>query len=264
MSVVSRGAYRVVILPGLAGCEAEWIAVTTELDVPAEVVASAVPGFLPAPSLEHVVDAAEAVLDASPEPVVVVAQSMGAMPAEALAMRRPDRLAGMVLADPSVEPSPARWTAALAPGAESLGSVAGRLPEAVTARLGLAFRRATIRFGAQTADPLDRDAILRAFGTPAALAAQVRGFGRYYRWAVELADLRYDVLLRKDAALTLPTRLLVAADSRAESVRHQHWLAARFRPHAEIFLVEGSRHLMHLDRPDVVRDAVRAVLAARS
>jgi pimeloyl-ACP methyl ester carboxylesterase len=211
------------------------------------------PGRLP--SLAEEIATLADVVDAIGSAPVVVAHSMGALHAEGLARRFPDRVAALVLVDGSVEPEPAppghghgwRVLAAtadrvmrLVPPARPLGSLADRLLTTVQSRR---LRLTTPRPAAQRAVYREPDAIASVIAEQAAYAAQI----------ADLAALRKEIEWPG-----LPVRVLTAAGDGGETwVRAQAWLAEQLR--AEHTVVAGSRHLMMLDRPDAIAAAVRSL-----
>jgi pimeloyl-ACP methyl ester carboxylesterase len=221
------------------------------LDVPVvEYVTGALPGLDPSPAVAAPAAAAEAAIRSSELPAVVVAHSMGSMPAEVLFRREVPGLLGVVLVDPSAKPTPSSFASWLGGIAESLGDLVARLPAAVTKWIGRRIRYTSVRTDAHARDPLTPAQIDEEDGRPDALAAAIRGYGRYYRWATELPAYRDGRMPR------IPVRMLIAADSSGRSLRSQRWLADQLAAVTEV--VPETRHLIYLDRPDAIIEAVRA------
>lgn len=249
-----------VILPGLAGCEEDWDAVTARIGWPARYVEESLPGLLRDPSLAAVADAAlAAAYRDGAAPWILVAHSMGAMPAEALARRRPDGLVGVVLLDPSAEPKPVRMWALLGVLLEPVGALADALPRRLRAWCGHLLRRGAIRFGARGSDPLRSEQVRAAYAAERVLGAAIRGYGRYYRWAVEVVGVRR----RCGDPSPVPVRMLMAADSTGRVARAQRRLVETMSLDGRAEVVAGSRHMVQLDRPDAVSEAVTALWPAR-
>lgn len=211
------------------------------------------PGRLP--TLEEEIATLADLIDALGSAPVVVAHSMGGLHAEGLVRRSPDRVAALVLVDGSVEreattpgsgdgwrrlAATADRVMRLVPPTRPLGSFADRLLSSVqSARL----RLTTPRPGAQRAVYREPDAIASVIAEQAAYVAQI----------ADLAAMRDET-----AWPLLPVRVLTAASDGGESWgRVQAWLADQLR--AEHSVVAGSRHLMMLDRPDAIADAVRSM-----
>jgi poly(3-hydroxyoctanoate) depolymerase len=211
------------------------------------------PGRLP--TLEEEIATLADLIEALGSAPVVVAHSMGGLHAEGLVRRFPDRVAGLVLVDGSVEREPTtpgtgdgwRRLAAtadrvmrLVPPTRPLGSFADRLLSSVQSTQ---LRLTTPRPGAQRTVYREPDAIASVIAEQAAYAAQI----------ADLAALR-----KQQAWPLLPVRVLTAAGDGGDSwVRAQAWLADQLR--AEHSVVAGSRHLMMLDRPDAIAAAVRSL-----
>lgn len=180
--------------------------------------------------------------------VVLVAHSMGSFHAEALARRHPELVAGIVMVDGSVEELDARPGWRLGQVATGLVSSLGSLP--VNRLMGQALRLGVWR---QTHGPLAHVSTPRlsdVYRDRDSLAMGTAEFFAYYQQAWDLQLLR-----RTHPLPRVPVAVLTAADSteRAWRERQTRWarqLGARHQ------LVERSRHLMMIDRPEVVAQAV--------
>ncbi len=186
-------------------------------------------------------------------PAVLVAHSMAAFHAEAVARTRPDLVAALVLVDPSVE-----WYAA-DPGKSSLGWARGMgvlarsgfgRPLALGWRFGtfLQSYREWSRLGRGRLDAIYRDADSWEMATAESLG--------YERQAWDLQELRAERPLPG-----LPVSVLSAADASAGSAVADQARLCRLLNGRQL-VVEGSRHLMMLDRPDAVVSAVGGIAGA--
>ncbi|MET1005002.1 MAG: alpha/beta hydrolase, partial [Propionibacteriaceae bacterium] len=184
---------------------------------------------------------------------VVVAHSMAGLHAEALARLHPDRVAGLVLVDSSVEWSPkppsgdAVWLTAArsvravmrVPVFRPLGSLADRLLTSAQSR-----RRV---FDAVTPEAKE---VYRSRDAVASVVAEQAAYGQQ---VLDLAALRATTPLPE-----LPvTVLTAAADGGASWVDDQRRLADLLG--GTQLVAEDSRHLIMIDRPDLVAAAVRTV-----
>jgi pimeloyl-ACP methyl ester carboxylesterase len=189
-------------------------------------------------------------------PAVVVAHSMAGLHAEALARKRPDLVAGLVLADGSVEWAPRRprprggwlWLARFVRRATVVRPLrpAGSFVQRV-----LVAAQSHRRF----VEPVNPVA-LRTFRDPDTIASVLAEQAAYPEQAWELAQLR-----ESSRWPTIPTVVLTAAAGRGG-----RWIADQARLatllNARQIVVADSRHLIMIDRPDVVADAIRALRGA--
>ncbi|RGC70545.1 Sigma factor SigB regulation protein RsbQ [Micromonospora sp. MW-13] len=228
-------------------------------------------GTLPAgrcpPTLAGEVARIAAVVGAAgPGRVVLVAHSAAALPAEAYARLRPDRLAGLVLVDPSVAGPPPAGLAAVAAGAAWLAGVAGPGLAVLLDRTGLARRvgpwgweRAVRRLAAAPPDPAWRAAARRAYGDGAVLTAVLVEWLAHPAVAADLVELRRHV-----PPPALPVRVLTALGDLPGSRARRAWrsghaaLAAAF-PAGRQVVLRDARHLLHRELPGEVAVAIVAV-----
>ena len=209
------------------------------------------PGELPRLAAE--VDTLVALLE-SAGPAVVVAHSMAGFHAEALARQRPDLVVGLVLADGSVEfprrrPRPRRrwrWLAELMrramvmPPLRALGSFVQRL---------LFAAQSHHRF-TEPVSPIVR----QTFRDPDTIASVLAEQAAYSEQAWDLAQVR-----ERFGWPQIPTIVLTAAaGGRTRWIAKQARLATLLN--ARQVVVADSRHLIMIDRPDVLDEAVRALL----
>jgi pimeloyl-ACP methyl ester carboxylesterase len=189
-------------------------------------------------------------------PPIVVAHSMAGLHAEGLARLHPGLVAGLILVDSSVERRPRaatggvgwRWLAGaagrvmtLAPPTRALGSLADRMIASLQSdRLRVVSPRPEVQ--------------RVVFRSPDAVASVIAEQAAYRAQVADLARLR-ETTPWPDIAVRV---LTAAGDGGASWVRAQAWLAGQLRGRHTV--VADSRHLMMIDRPDVIVDAVRQML----
>jgi len=194
-------------------------------------------------------------------PAYVVAHSAAALHAEAFARRHPTRLAGLVLVDPSFEPSvrprSGHLDGVVRQVIEKLPALAGPLSATRLVRLvGPPAYRAGYRYsnerGVAPDGPVDR-----VYGSADTAVAALAEYAAYRDQAVDLRRLR--------ARLPFPSVPVVVLTALAgRSARSAaRWSAetarlARLLSGAQTTLPD-ARHLVMIDRPDAIADAVRAV-----
>ncbi|WP_435187764.1 alpha/beta fold hydrolase [Streptomyces sp. bgisy126] len=265
--VVAEGSGPVCVLSaGLGMSWFDWDPVVPHLAPYRTVVRFDRPGHgLSAPAAAPPTAAGEAdriaaVLDALGHrgPAVVVGHSIAGFHAEAFARLHPDRAAGLVLVDSSVEedPRPSRTTVP----ARVLGAVlcAAGLPAALgPAVRDLAVRTTTVRGGAPRPGPTaptpvrtDPALVRRVYRTSRVLRGTLLENARYGAVAAELLALRDEAPLPPG----LPVTVLAAPDGSARWERRQRALARRLGARYEA--AEPSGHLVMRDRPDAVARAV--------
>jgi poly(3-hydroxyoctanoate) depolymerase len=211
------------------------------------------PGRLP--TLAEEVATLLALCEAVGTPPVVVAHSMAGPHAEALVRQHPGAVRGLVLLDASIEVDAQRPSAAFDRAWLTASKVAlegSRLPPfAVTAALSarVAVWSQSQRLRINYSRPPGTEELFRRPDTLASLVAEQAAY------ADQLADLQD--LLETTTWPGTPAAVLTAG-SRAGWVRKQRVLAHRLG--ARQVVVDESRHLMMLDRPDAVADAVVALL----
>ena len=209
------------------------------------------PGELPRLAAE--VDTLVALLESAGS-AVVVAHSMAAFHAEALARQRPDLVVGLVIADGSVEfprrrPWPRRrwrWLAELVRKAMAVPPL--RAPGSFGQRL--LFAAQSHHRLTEPVSPLVRE----TFRDPDTIASVLAEQAAYPEQAWDLAQVREGF-----GWPHIPTIVLTAAAG-----RRTRWIAKQARLatllNARQVVVADSRHLIMIDRPDVLGEAVRALL----
>ncbi len=209
------------------------------------------PGELPRLAAE--VDTLVALLESAGS-AVVVAHSMASFHAEALARQRPDLVVGLVIADGSVEfprrrPWPRRrwrWLAELVRKAMAVPPL--RAPGSFGQRLLFA-AQSHHRF-TEPVSPLVR----QTFRDPDTIASVLAEQAAYPEQAWDLAQVR-----ERFGWPQIPTIVLTAAaGGRTRWIAKQARLATLLN--ARQVVVADSHHLIMIDRPDVLDEAVRALL----
>jgi pimeloyl-ACP methyl ester carboxylesterase len=184
--------------------------------------------------------------------VVLVAHSYGGFHAEAFARLYPERTAGVVFVDSSVEPEitpkpggPARPLAhAVVRGARVLG-----MPQFA----GPGLRRLIIRMASETRQDPDPELGRAVYRSSRVAAATVNELISYRPVAVELLELRCEREFPR-----VPVRVLVGAAGvgGGQWVARQRDFAGLFAG-AEVVELRDAKHLIAADRPDAVAAAVR-------
>lgn len=189
------------------------------------------------------------------EPVVVVAHSMAGLHAEALVRRHPASVRALVLLDGSVEWEPSA-PKAMAAWLRTARATRRAMQFAPLARIGplvdrvLASAQSRRRTVFDPVSELARDTYRR----PDTVASVIAEQAAYAAQVVDLAELRRTVPWPGP-----PTVVLTAAADGGEGwVADQRRLAGLLD--AEHVVIEDSRHLVMVDRPDIVAEQVRALV----
>ena len=235
------------LLPALDGYQ------VVQLDRPG-LLGTPWPGVLP--TLEAEVATLTALVERVGGPVVLVAHSMAGLHAEALVRRRPDLVRGLVLVDSSVEWRPARtrtgsrtvercWlslarlarTALRLPPVRLLGSAVDRLLVTAQSNRRLLDRRPPAAYC--------------VYRNGEAVASVIAEQAAYERQVSDLAKLR--------TASSVPglAVVVVTAGRSRRWIRKQARLAALLGGRQVV--AADAHHLVMMDRPDLVADAVREV-----
>ncbi|MGY1744038.1 alpha/beta fold hydrolase [Blastococcus sp. SYSU D00695] len=251
------GGAPLLLLNGCALPAACWLPVLNALP-DRDVLAMDRPGFAGTPwdgrlpDLPSEVAAVRRVISGAGRgrPVVVVAHSMAAFRAEALARLHPELVAGLVLVDPSIESLRERGRADLLVREtvlRGLAAVSGWGPVR-----SLAARAADRGFRQQTASSgLDGRVLSEPYRSPDTLRSIAAEFLSYRRQAAQLSALR-----RRTGPLAPPTSVLLAPP--LPDGRHRAVLRASVAPQRCVELPD-SGHLVMLDRPDAVVAAIGAL-----
>ncbi|GAA2004045.1 alpha/beta hydrolase [Catenulispora subtropica] len=192
------------------------------------------------------------------ERVVLVAHSYGAFHAEAFARLQPERVAGVVFVDASVEPDitpkpggPARAVArAVARTTQLLG---------LNQVLGPGVRRLVYQATSTThrdPDPASGRAVYRSSRVARAVANELAS---YRAAAVGLLELRCELPFPEVLVQVLVGAAGAGAGGHAADwVERQRAFAGLF-PGAEVVELADAKHLIAADRPDAVATAVRSL-----
>lgn len=191
-------------------------------------------------------------------PATVVGHSLAGFHAEAFARLHPERTAGLVLVDGSVEenprPAPARELRTAAARARGLAFAAAGLPRA----LGPTVRRLTVRASSvKGQDPAPAELVRRTYGTGRVVRAVLMENARYRDVAAELAELRTERSLPP-----VPVTVLAASPG-SGSWLERRWLqrqrALADRLDGRFEAVAPAGHLLMYDRPQAIAAAVLAM-----
>lgn len=223
----------VVLTSGLAGAVTDWDPLTRLLAPSARVLRFDRPAGTP--SARREVAVLDEVLDIAGAPVVLVGHSLAGLHVEACARLRPERVCGAVLVDPSLVP----------PGIGRPFDL-GALLAAGVVRLGLA------EPAARCVSPL-----LRLAGRPPAGATAVTELAGYPDLVSEVDALRDTHPLPDVPWWVLTAGGTLGRAGSAGRILAAHAAMAALAPRGVHRIVADSGHLMQLDRPDAVAEAVR-------
>lgn len=190
-------------------------------------------------------------------PVTVVGHSLAGFHAEAFARLYPERTAGLVLVDGSVEedarPAPGRELRTAAARLRGLAFSGAGLPRA----LGPALRRLSVRAASvKRQDPAPADLVRRTYGTGRVARAVLMENARYRDVAAELEELR-----TRHSLPPVPVAVLAASPG-SGSWLERRWLqrqrALADRLDGRFEAVAPAGHLLMYDRPQAIAAAVLA------
>ncbi|GAA2630222.1 alpha/beta hydrolase [Actinomadura fulvescens] len=216
-----------------------------------------------APSLRREVAILTGLAERAGAPVIVVAHSMAGFHAEAFARLRSELVRGLVLVDPSCERDPrarVRLASVLDPAAKAFGAALGftRLSKIV----GPAGRRLVLRCTSDRGEPVPAETVRSVYGRGTVLGTFLSEELAYREVAEDLDRLR-----ERRPFPPVPLVVLTAlgdhpgqseADRRKWSEGHRR--LAEMSPYGRQVVLPDTRHMVQLDRPDAVADAVEAVL----
>lgn len=222
------------------------------------------PAGVAPPSLRRDTAVLEALAARAGRPVIVLAHSMAAFHAEALARLRPRLVRGLVLVDPSYERDPhvrVRVAAALTPLATAAGAVLGATRLAKIA--GPFGRRLVLRRTSRRDEAAPADVVRSVYGRGTVIGTVIAEELAYREMAVDLARLR-ERRAFPDVPLVVVTALGDVRDPGGKREWAEgHERLARTSPHGSRIELPDALHMVPLDRPDVVADAVAAVRGAK-
>ncbi|MBC6460095.1 alpha/beta fold hydrolase [Actinomadura sp. HBU206391] len=254
-----------LLTTGLGGAWFDWQPVAELLRDDYRIVAFDRPGLgrspagRSAPSLRAETALLESLAERAGEPVFVLAHSVAAFHAEALARIRPDLLAGLVLLDPSCEhdTSGLRMSAAVTPAARLVGKLAAATGLAKV--LGPWAYRRVLR-GISTRGPaVPRSVVRSVYGRGDVIGTVLAEYVAYREMAADLAALR-----TRRPFPAIPLVVLTALGDLDTSAEARSWAACHARlagmsPHGRQVELPGCLHMIQLDRPNAVADAVAVV-----
>jgi pimeloyl-ACP methyl ester carboxylesterase len=270
MNVVVSGdaqAPPVLLASGLGGAWFDWARCTGPLRAAGfRVIVFDRPGLGASPitrerpGLARAIDHTAAVAEwAGPAPILV-AHSMAAFPAEALARLRPGLLGGLVLVDPSWERDAEvrlRLSGPLTPAARAAGALLD-----VTGLAGIAgpwLRRQALRRISRAPDVATEQQIRSVYGRGQVLARIALENQAY---AEEAADLR--ALRQRHPFPDIPLTVITALGDLSTPRERREWAdghaeLAALSPRGEQIELPDCPHQVQADRPDVIADVIAAL-----
>jgi pimeloyl-ACP methyl ester carboxylesterase len=214
------------------------------------------------PSLRGAVGDLVALAEWAGKPVTVVAHSMAAFHAEALARIHPELVRGLVLVDPSFEPD-ARVGLRLASVLTPVYRLTGTLLEATRlARvIGPWARRQILPQVSRRGEIATPQTVRGVYGRGKVLATVLTENQAYNEMAADLAALR-----RRRPFPDVPLVVLTALGDLASPELERSWAAghaelAAFSPRGHQVELPQHLHMLQLDRPDEIADAVTGVMS---
>jgi pimeloyl-ACP methyl ester carboxylesterase len=261
LHVVSEGTGPPVLLTsGLGGAWFDWMPVTSLLRHRYRVIAFDRPGLGGSPpspgrrTLRREADLLAALARWTGEPVIVVAHSIAALHAEAFARLHPGRVRGLVLVDPSVEPRPhpyARTLTRLTPLAHLAGTVAGLT--GVGRLAGPRVRRAIMRRICERGDVAPPEYVRAVSAHGHVLGALLAEDLEYRQMAADLLTLRVH---RPFPAVPLRVITALGRVRSPREWRRAHTALAALSPRGRQVVLPGVGHMVQVDRPEAVAEAV--------
>lgn len=258
----------VLLTSGLGGAWFDWEAVTALLpghrvlcfDRPGT---GGSPPSRAVPSLRAEVDRLATMARYAQKPVTLVAHSMAAFQAEALARIHPDLVHGLVLVDPSCEPavcSRIRLAAVLTPPNLALGRLLART--GLARRLGPLGRGLVMSRVSKRGEVAPRRLIEEVYGRGDVLGMLMAENTAYNEMAADLLALR-----GRRPLPAIPLEVITAlgdlhqADSARKWAKCHRDLAA-MSPLGHQVELNDALHMVHVDDPDTVVAAVARVVSA--
>jgi pimeloyl-ACP methyl ester carboxylesterase len=263
LHVVSEGTGTppVLLSSGSGGAWFDWIAVTERLRDRHQLIGFDRPGLGGSPpvrrqaGLRGEAERLAGLARWAGSPVIVVAHSLAGFHAEAFARLYPELVHGVVLVDPSAEPYEprhARRLSRLAPVAGLTGRVPGLAGFARLAGPGI--RGAVMRRITERGDVAPPEFARAVYTKPHVLGALLAEHAVYRQQAVDL------IALRESAPFPgIPLAVITALrDVRGDGNEwiHAHAEIAAFSPRGWQVVLRHTGHLVQIDRPEVVAEAV--------
>ncbi|QFG23998.1 alpha/beta fold hydrolase [Actinomadura sp. WMMB 499] len=214
------------------------------------------------PSLRRDVALAAALAEGAGDgPVTVVAHSMAAFCAEALARVRPELVRALVLVDPSHEHGAARARMRLSPVLTPAFMAAGALLDltGAAAVAGPRGRRAVLRHTTREGDPAPDSDVRSVYGRGTVLGTILAENCAYREMAADLAALRARRPLPPVPLVVLTALGDVRRDGCRQAWADGHARLVAMSPRGRRVELPEARHMIHLDRPDAVAAAVAEV-----
>ncbi|MGP4021803.1 alpha/beta fold hydrolase [Actinomadura sp. 3N407] len=217
------------------------------------------------PTLRRDAATLEALAERAGRPVIVLAHSMAAFHAEALARLRPGLVGGMVLVDPSYERDPRaaiRLAAVLTPLATATGAVLGATRLAKVA--GPCGRRLILRKTSRRDEAVPDHVVRSVYGRGTVVGTVIAEELAYREMAADLARLR-----ERRRFPPVPLVVVTALGDVTEPDEKHEWAEGHARlaamsPHGSRVELPDALHMVPLDRPDVLADAVAELRRAEA
>jgi pimeloyl-ACP methyl ester carboxylesterase len=264
LHIVEEGAGTppVVLTSGLGGAWFDWIPVAELLRDRHRVIAFDRPGLGGSPPAGHrpaglraEADRLAALARRAGEAVIVVAHSLAGFHAEAFARLHPGLTAGVVLVDPSAEqdaPPHARRLSRLAPAAGIAGRILGMTGLARFA--GPRIRAMVLRRITERGDVAPREFSRAVYGRAHVLGTMLAENAAYRQLAADLLTLRESTRFPEVPLCVITALGDVRGDG--QEWRRAHADLAALSPYGRQVVLPHTGHLVHIDRPEVVAEAV--------
>ncbi|MEU8797187.1 alpha/beta hydrolase [Spirillospora sp. NPDC048819] len=265
------GGVPLLLTAGLGGAWFDWVPTVELLRDEYRVTVFDRPGLglSPAgnarPTLRRDVANLEALAERAGRPVIVLAHSMAAFHAEALARLRPGLVRGMVLVDPSYERDPhaaVRLGAVLTPLATATGAVLGATRLAKVA--GPCGRRLILRKTSRRDEAVPDGVVRSVYGRGTVIGTVIAEELAYREMAADLARLR-----ERRPFPPVPLVVVTALGDVEDPDKKREWAEGHARlaamsPRGSRAELPDALHMVPLDRPDALADAVAELRRAEA
>jgi len=256
---------------GLGGAWFDWLPTVALLQARYRVIVVDRPGLglspagLAAPSLRRDTALLAGLAERAGRPVTVLAHSMAAFYAEALARLHPELVRGLVLVDPSCERDPRAWlrlATLLLPFTKATGAALGatRLAKVI----GPLGRRLVLKRTSRRDEPVPADVVRSVYGRGTVLGTIMAEELAYQEVAADLVALRERRPFPPIPLVVITALGDIKNPDKAREWSDGHRLLAAMSPQGSQVELLDSLHMVHLDRPDAVADAVAMVVDHRS